>query len=105
MIELTPDYSRRREIIQPQFIRPRAAYRSPLRSEQWNLHAGQFRYDLVMLRARLERLHLDIEEALTQLLSEGVTAGGETIEEIGVLFAKIQQFEDRISALEAKKGL
>lgn len=99
-MDLTPDYSRRKKVLQPQFQRDRAAFRSPISSAMFNLTEQQFRYDVYMLRAQLEALRTRMETNLDNLFN-GKEAG---LEAIDILFAKVQQFEDRIRRLEANKG-
>lgn len=112
--KLIPDYRRRGKLIQPNLIRSRAAYRSPINSEMINLEAEQIRFDLSMLRAQLESVRLMIEDDLRLVLEGGTATGGNTFpatpttrtaEVLAIIMGKVEEYDKRIRQLEILKGL
>lgn len=71
MIKLTTNYEQREIVIQPDFSRSRAVYRSPIRSESLNLTADQLRYDHAKLKYELKTLRSDMENYLSDLKDGG----------------------------------
>ncbi len=109
---LLPEYKNRMRVVQPQFTRARAAYRSPISSEQFNLQAELMRYDYTMLRAQLQKLRDDFENNMTNLyegnisINKGVGVGASSLMSTAFydLVAKLDAIEARIRRIENKRG-
>lgn len=95
-----PDFEKRYKFLQPGFQRSRAAYRSPLDSEGYNLHQGLSLMDILalynqfgnidnILEARVNELYEGFDDLQVELESiEGYAA------ELGSLRQEILQYKN-----------
>ncbi len=104
MSDLVPEYSKHNNVIQPQLSRVHHAFRGPMNSGLMNLQAEQIRYDLTMLRSKLEGFSTLLEERLEDLV-EGGDFAALTLDTLDSIYQKIQEFETRIKRLQTKEGL
>lgn len=108
--KLIPNYKRRKEIVQPHITRSRAAHRAPFKSEDIQLEMDQIRFDLTNLRAQLETLRNDMEAILDDIVEGRLDTGDPNFSNfvsmtLDQIFAKVQEYEKRISDFEARQGL
>ena len=69
--ELDPDFDKREVFIQPQTRRHRSAYRSPISSEDMNLHHQDAVSDINYLYTKLDAIQADWEAKLVEFVETG----------------------------------